>query len=82
MLRGEVGMLTIRIDEDLYLEILQLLQSIVNDNASYSLAIVTDAIGPYTVKKGRAQGGNSLNISPENQSCESLLSITCYNYLC
>lgn len=65
-------------DMDLYAELHGVLQGIV-DTASYSLFFTFQPIAAPAAKKGQEHGGNSLNITPVNQSCKSVHAL--YNQL-
>jgi hypothetical protein len=59
-------------DAKLYGDLHAVLQGIVN-TTSYQLAFTYQPLGAAAVKKGQDKGGNSLNISPVNQSCKSTI---------
>jgi len=71
MLRQEIGVVNIRVDEELYVELHEVFLEIVTNTASYSLAFTFQPLGASAVRKGQERGGNSTNIPPESQACES-----------
>jgi hypothetical protein len=70
MSRREVGVVNIKVDEGLYVELHKVFQEIATNTASYSLAFTFQPLGAAAIKKGEQKGGNSMNIPAESQACE------------
>lgn len=70
--RRETGVAAIGVDPDLYIELHQKLQGIVAET-KLNLVFTIQPVGRAAVEKGKAHGGNCMNIPAEPQSCKSRL---------
>ncbi|CZR54640.1 uncharacterized protein PAC_04524 [Phialocephala subalpina] len=65
--KRETGVASVRVDADVYLELHKKLQEIAADSP-FTLVFTIQPIGPAAVEKGKAQGGNCMNIPSEPHS--------------
>ncbi|KAK2801839.1 hypothetical protein FQN50_007584 [Emmonsiellopsis sp. PD_5] len=65
----ETGALTIKVDADFYMEVYRLLQEVERGTSGeHTFICAIQPIGSAAVHKGKERGGNSLNLSEENQA--------------
>ncbi|KAF8861918.1 FAD-binding domain-containing protein [Acephala macrosclerotiorum] len=65
--KRETGTTSVRVDSTVYLDLHKKLQEIVADSP-FTLVFTIQPIGPAAVEKGKAQGGNCMNIPSEPHS--------------